>query len=122
MVRAAPLLVRAARVLMKRLTFEPWIVDVGDEILPDGCGRRCTESLAACDPPPHALFAVALNVVACEIATTALPADARFAPTPSIDTTALGSDAVHDNRTDSFAQTAEDDDVIVTVGALHGCL
>jgi hypothetical protein len=112
----------AFSVLMKTLTFDPCVVDPGDEMLPDGCGRNSTETLAGCEPPPQALLAVALNVVACGIGTTALPTYDRFDPTPSIDTIALGSDAVHDNRTDSFAQTADDDDVIVTVGTLHGCL
>jgi hypothetical protein len=111
----------AFSVLMKMLTFDPCVVDAGEEIVPDGCGFRLTVTLADGDPPPHALFAVAWNVVACEIGTTALPIAGRFAPTPAIDTTAPGSEAVHDNRTDSFAQTAEGVDVIVTIGALHGC-
>jgi hypothetical protein len=108
-------------VLMKMLTLVPCVVDVGDEMLPSGCGRMSTVTLADDDCPLHAVFAAALKVVAWVTGTTALPDDGRFAPTPSTDTSAVGSDEVQDNLTDSLAQTALDDDVIVTTGALHGC-
>ncbi|HEY2829927.1 MAG TPA: hypothetical protein VGJ88_07380, partial [Thermoanaerobaculia bacterium] len=103
---------------MKILTFDPCVVEAGDEILPDGAGRMSIVTLADEDCPLHAVFAVALKVVAWATGTTALPDDERFVPTPSTVTNAVGSDVVHDTRTDSFAQTALDDDVIVTTGDL----